>query len=74
MKSFPKFRKFLSLFSEMLQVLSSKPRLHSSVRHLFDSGCKITFSETGKTGIAVKAGVPNLTLSIAGVQNLLPLA
>ena len=68
MKSFPKFRKFLSLFSEMLQVLSSKPRLHSSVRHLFDSGCKITFSETGKTGIAVKAGVPSLTLSIAGVQ------
>ena len=68
MKSFPKFRKFLHTFSEMLHVLSYKPRVHSSVRHLFENGFRITFSEMQQTGITVKAGVPNLTLSTTGIQ------
>ena len=68
LKSFPKFRKFLHTFSEMLHVLSYKPRVHSSVRHLFENGFRITFSEMQQMGITVKAGVPNLTLSTTGVQ------
>jgi len=68
MKFLPKFRTFLHTFSEMLHMLSYKPRVHSSVRHLFENGFKITFSEMEQTGITVKAGVPNLILSTTGVQ------
>ena len=63
LKELPKVRKVLSLFSDMLQVMSYKPRLHSSVRALFDAGFRIVASDSDDTGFTLKAGVPQLTVS-----------
>ena len=63
LKELPKVRKVLSLFSEMLQVMSYKPRLHSSIRALFDTGFRIVASDSDDTGFTLRAGVPQLTVS-----------
>ncbi len=61
LKSLPRLRKFLFLFSRMLQVLAYKPRLLSSTRNLFETGFTVVVSESATTGFTLKAGVPQLT-------------
>ena len=63
LKALPKVRRFLSLFSEILQVMSYKPRLLSSIRNFFDAGFRVIVSDSDNTEFTLKAGVPQLTVS-----------
>ena len=69
LNNLPHLKKFLILFSSMLQVMPYRPRLQSSVRGLFEAGFRIIISETSGTGFAVKAGMPQLVLSVADALN-----
>ena len=69
---FRELKKFLVLFSKLLQVFSYQPPLQASVRRVFETGFKVVLSEKSSTSYSLKGSVPCMMVNAQQLIEGLP--